>query len=75
MDRIRAAIGDMDAAERQLIAQRSEDWRKAGDHFFGGHLGRIRNSAGSHRIRRGIVASRDFRKEQLESWLRSARWA
>jgi CHASE3 domain sensor protein len=51
MDRLRAAIGDMDAAERQLIGRRSEDWQSAAE-FFGGDFEWVRSSAGSHHIRR-----------------------
>jgi CheY-like chemotaxis protein/CHASE3 domain sensor protein len=70
MDRIRSAIEDMDAAERQLILQRGEDWRRAAAVSLLVTLGGsgillvlIAFSA--------MVASRDFRKRQLDSWLRA----
>jgi CHASE3 domain sensor protein len=70
MDRIRSAIEDMDGAERQLVLQRSEDWRRAAAVSLLVTLGGsgillvlIASSA--------IVAARDFRKRQLDSWLRA----
>ena len=69
MDGIRAAVGDMDASERQLAAQRSEEWQRAGAVSLAITLG------GSGVLLvviafAAIVASRNHRKEQLESWLR-----
>jgi signal transduction histidine kinase/DNA-binding response OmpR family regulator/CHASE3 domain sensor protein len=69
MDGIRAAVGDMDASERQLIAQRSEDWQRAGAISLAVTLG----GSGVLLVLiafAAIVASRNYRKEQLESWLR-----
>src|ERR1700679_1086180 len=70
MDRLRAAIGDMDAAERQLIGRRSDDWQSAAASSLAVTLG------GSGVLLAlitfaAIVASRDHRKGQLESWLRA----
>jgi CheY-like chemotaxis protein/CHASE3 domain sensor protein len=69
MDKIRAAIGEMDASERQLVAQRSEDWQTAARVSLAVTLGGsgvllvlIAFSA--------LIASRDFRSRQLDSWLR-----
>jgi signal transduction histidine kinase/DNA-binding response OmpR family regulator/CHASE3 domain sensor protein len=69
MDGIRLAVGDMDASERQLAAQRSEDWQRAGAISLAITLG------GSGILVVVIVfaamlASRNYRKDQLESWLR-----
>jgi signal transduction histidine kinase/DNA-binding response OmpR family regulator/CHASE3 domain sensor protein len=69
MDGIRAAVGDMDASERQLAAQRSEDWQKAGAISLAITLG----GSGILVIViafAAILASRNYRKDQLESWLR-----
>ncbi len=70
MDRIRAALSDMESAERQLIARRGQDWRTSAAVSLAVTLGGsavllilIAFSA--------MVASRDFRKRQLDSWLRS----
>jgi CheY-like chemotaxis protein/CHASE3 domain sensor protein len=69
MDRIRAAVGEMDASERQLITQRGEAWRNAAAVSLVVTLG------GSGILLlltafAAVVASRDFRKQQTESWLR-----
>jgi CheY-like chemotaxis protein/CHASE3 domain sensor protein len=68
MDRIRAAAGEMDASERQLVFQRGEEWGSAATVSLAVTLGGggillvlIAFSA--------AVASRDFRKRQLDSWL------
>ena len=69
MDRIRAAIGEMDASERGQVLQRGDEWRNAAAVSLlvtlGGSgilLALIAFAA--------VVASRDFRKQQIESWLR-----
>jgi CheY-like chemotaxis protein/CHASE3 domain sensor protein len=70
MDRIRAVIGDMDVTERQLVGQRSEDWRSAGAISLAVTVG----GSGVLLVLiafAAIVVSRDYRKEQLESWLRT----
>jgi CheY-like chemotaxis protein/CHASE3 domain sensor protein len=69
MDGVRAVIGDMDVSERQLIGQRSEDWRSAGAISLAVVVG----GSGVLLVLiafAAIVVSRDYRKEQLESWLR-----
>jgi CheY-like chemotaxis protein/CHASE3 domain sensor protein len=70
MDRIRAMLGELENSERQLIAQRGKDWQSAAAISLAVTLGGsgillvlIAFSA--------IVASRDFRKRQMESWLRA----
>jgi CheY-like chemotaxis protein/CHASE3 domain sensor protein len=68
MDRIRAAVAEMDGVERRQIAQRSQDWQTAAAVSLTVTLG------GSVILLvligfAGVVASRDFRKRQLESWL------
>jgi CheY-like chemotaxis protein/CHASE3 domain sensor protein len=70
MDRLRAAIGDMDAAERQLIGRRSEDWQSAAASSLAVTL----SGSGVLLVLitfAAIIASRDHRKGQLESWLRA----
>jgi len=70
MDRIRVAVGDMESSERQLVAQRGEEWRFAATLSLAITLG----GSGLLLILIGFaatVASRDFRKRQLESWLRA----
>jgi signal transduction histidine kinase/CheY-like chemotaxis protein/CHASE3 domain sensor protein len=70
MDRVRAVIGDMDVTERQLVGQRSEDWRSAGAISLAVTVG----GSGVLLVLiafAAIVVSRDYRKEQLESWLRT----
>jgi CheY-like chemotaxis protein/CHASE3 domain sensor protein len=69
MDRIRAAVGEMDASERQLITQRGEEWRNAAAVSLVVTLG----GSGILLVLMAfaaVVASRDFRKRQIESWLR-----
>jgi CheY-like chemotaxis protein/CHASE3 domain sensor protein len=69
MDRIRAAVADLDGEERQQIAQRGQDWRNAAAISLAVTLG----GSGILLVLiafAAIVASRDFRKRQLESWLR-----
>ena len=68
MDRIRAAVADMDSAERQRIAHLGQDWRTAATVSLAVTLG------GSAILLMligfaAVVASRDFRTRQLESWL------
>jgi len=72
MDRIRSVVGDMDAAERQLITQRGADWQRAAAISLAVTLGGsgillvlIASAA--------IVASRDYRARQLDLWLRTGR--
>jgi len=70
MDRIRAAVADMDGVERQQIAQRGQDWRNAAAISLAVTLG----GSGILLVLIGlaaVVASREFRKRQLESWLRA----
>jgi CheY-like chemotaxis protein/CHASE3 domain sensor protein len=70
MDRIRSALGEMDASERQVIAQRAADWRIAATISLAVTLG----GAGILLMLitvAAVVASRDYRKRQLESWLRT----
>jgi signal transduction histidine kinase/DNA-binding response OmpR family regulator/CHASE3 domain sensor protein len=69
MDRVRAAVANLDSMERQQIAQRGQEWRNAAAVSLAVTLG------GSGLLLvliafAAIVASRDFRKRQLESWLR-----
>jgi CheY-like chemotaxis protein/CHASE3 domain sensor protein len=69
MDRIRAAVADLDGEERQQVAQRGQDWRNAAAISLAVTLG----GSGILLVLiafAAIVASRDFRKRQLESWLR-----
>jgi CheY-like chemotaxis protein/CHASE3 domain sensor protein len=68
MDRIRAAVADMDGAERQRIAQHGQDWQTAAAVSLMVTLG------GSAVLLvligfAAVVASRDFRRRQLETWL------
>jgi CHASE3 domain sensor protein len=68
MDRVRAAVAEMDGMERQQIAQHSQDWQTAAAVSLMVTLG------GSAVLLvligfAAVVASRDFRKRQLESWL------
>jgi CheY-like chemotaxis protein/CHASE3 domain sensor protein len=72
MDRIRAAIAEMDGVERQQIAQHGQDWQTAAAVSLTVTLG------GSAVLLvligfAAVVASRDFRKRQLESWLDAGR--
>jgi signal transduction histidine kinase/DNA-binding response OmpR family regulator/CHASE3 domain sensor protein len=69
MDRIRAVVGEMDASERQLITLRGTDWRNAAAVSLLVTLG----GSGVLLVLiafAAVVASRDFRKRQIESWLR-----
>ena len=72
MDRIRAMSEELQNDERQLVADRSLDWRKAATFSFevtsGGSLVLL--------LLIGLaaaMASRDFRARQRESWLRAGR--
>jgi CheY-like chemotaxis protein/signal transduction histidine kinase/CHASE3 domain sensor protein len=70
MDRIRAAVGEMDSAERQLIAQRAQESRNAATVSLAVTLGGsgilLFLIAGA-----AVVASRDFRTRQAQAWIRS----
>ena len=70
MDRIRATVSEMAAAERQLIAQRAQESRNAATVSLavtvGGSGVLLFLIAGS-----ALVASRDFRARQAEAWIRS----
>jgi len=68
MDRIRAAVADLDTVERQRIAQHGAEWQTAAGVSLVVTLG------GSALLLvligfAALVASRDFRKRQLESWV------
>jgi CheY-like chemotaxis protein/CHASE3 domain sensor protein len=70
MDRIRSALGDIENAERQLIAQRGRDWQSAAT------ISLVVTLGGSGILLvliafSAVVASRDYRSRQLESWLRA----
>jgi signal transduction histidine kinase/CheY-like chemotaxis protein/CHASE3 domain sensor protein len=70
MDRIRATVSEMAAAERQLIAQRAQESRKAATVSLAVTVG------GSGLLlfliaAAAVVASRDFRARQAEAWIRS----
>jgi signal transduction histidine kinase/CheY-like chemotaxis protein len=69
MDRIRAAVGDMELAERQLISQRAEESRSAATVALGVTLGGtgvlLFLIAGA-----ALVASQDFRTRQTQAWVR-----
>jgi len=70
MDRIRAAASEMEAAERQLLAQHAEESRQAATVSlavtWGGAGILLFLIAGS-----ALVASRDFRTRQAQAWIRS----
>jgi CheY-like chemotaxis protein/CHASE3 domain sensor protein len=70
MDRIRAAVGDMEAAERQLIAQRGQESRAAATISlavtWGGSGVLLLLIAAA-----AVVASRDFRSRQALAWIRA----
>src|SRR5580704_11565636 len=70
MDRIRAAASEMEAAERQLLAQHAEEARNAATVSLAVTLGGagilLFLIAGS-----ALVASRDFRTRQAQAWIRS----
>ena len=69
MDRIRAAVGEMESAERQLIAQRAQESRNAATVALAVTLGGtgvlLFLIAGA-----AVVASRDFRTRQAQAWIR-----
>ncbi len=70
MDRIRIINGEMQNEERQLIAERTAQWRQAATFSF------AVTSGGSVVLMLLIaiaaaMASRDFRSRQRESWLRA----
>jgi signal transduction histidine kinase/CheY-like chemotaxis protein/CHASE3 domain sensor protein len=69
MDRVRAAVNDMESAERQLIAQRAEESRSAATVALAVTLGGtgvlLFLIAGA-----AVVASRDFRTRQAQAWIR-----
>jgi CheY-like chemotaxis protein/signal transduction histidine kinase len=70
MDRIRAAVTEMEATERQLIAQRGQESRNAATVSLAVTLG----GAGVLLILvagAAVVASRDFRTRQAQAWIRS----
>jgi CheY-like chemotaxis protein/signal transduction histidine kinase len=70
MDRIRAAIDEMEVAERQVIAQRGAEAKNAATLSLavtiGGSGVLLFLIAGA-----AIVASRDFRARQAQAWIRS----
>jgi CheY-like chemotaxis protein/signal transduction histidine kinase/CHASE3 domain sensor protein len=70
MDRIRAAVSEMDSAERQLIAQRAQESRNAATVSLAVTLGGsgvlLFLIAGA-----AVVASRDFRTREAQAWIRS----
>ena len=70
MDRIRAAVNEMDSAERQLLAQHAEESRSAATVSLAVTLGGsgilLFLIAGA-----ALVASRDFRARQAQAWIRS----
>ena len=69
MDRLRAAVSDLESAERQLIAQRGEESRSAATVALAVTLGGagvlLFLIAGA-----AVVASRDFRTRQTQAWVR-----
>jgi CheY-like chemotaxis protein/signal transduction histidine kinase/CHASE3 domain sensor protein len=70
MDRIRATVEEMLFAERQLFAERAQDWRKAASSAF------WVTSLGSVVLLvlialAAAITSRDFKNRQRESWLRA----
>jgi CheY-like chemotaxis protein/signal transduction histidine kinase/CHASE3 domain sensor protein len=70
MDRIRAAVGEMEGTERQLIAQHGQESRTAATLSLAITLGGsgilLFLIAGA-----AIVASRDFRARQVQAWIRA----
>jgi CheY-like chemotaxis protein/signal transduction histidine kinase/CHASE3 domain sensor protein len=70
MDRIRAAVSEMEAAERQLLAQHTQESRNAATVSLAVTLGGsgilLFLIAGA-----AVVASRDFRTRQAQAWIRS----
>jgi CheY-like chemotaxis protein/CHASE3 domain sensor protein len=69
MDRIRAEVSEMEAVERQLIAQRAQESRNAATVSLAVTLGGsgvlLFLIAGA-----AVVASRDFRTRQAQAWIR-----
>jgi CheY-like chemotaxis protein/CHASE3 domain sensor protein len=68
MDRLRVAVAEMDGMERQQIVQHGQDWKTAAAVSLVVTLG------GSAILLvligfAAVLAARDFRKRQLESWL------
>ena len=70
MDRIRAAVSEMESSERQLIAQRAQESRNAATFSLavtlGGSGALLILIAGA-----AVVASRDFRSRQAQAWIRA----
>jgi CheY-like chemotaxis protein/CHASE3 domain sensor protein len=70
MDRIRLVVDEMQNQERQLIAQRAQEWRKAATFAFavtsGGSVVLLFLIAVA-----ATIASREFSARQRESWLRA----
>src|SRR5271170_1491739 len=70
MDRIRLVVDEMQNQERQLIAQRAQEWRKAATFAFaitsGGSVVLLFLIAVA-----ATIASREFSARQRESWLRT----
>ena len=70
MDRIRAAVSEIEAAERQLLAQHAQESRNAATVSLAVTLGGsgilLFLIAGA-----AVVASRDFRTRQAQAWIRS----
>jgi CheY-like chemotaxis protein/signal transduction histidine kinase/CHASE3 domain sensor protein len=70
MDRIRAGVSAMEAAERQLVAQHGEESRNAAAvslaMTLGGAAVLMFLIAGA-----AVVASRDFKTRQAQAWIRS----
>ncbi|HEX3397359.1 MAG TPA: response regulator [Steroidobacteraceae bacterium] len=70
MDRIRAAVTEMEASERQMIAQRAKDSKNAATVSLGVTLG----GSGTLLILvagAALAASRDFRTRRAQAWIRS----
>src|SRR5258708_28954454 len=69
MDRIRAAVAEMEASERQLIAQRARESKNAATVSLAVTLGGsgvlLILIAGA-----ALIASRDFRTREAEGWIR-----
>jgi signal transduction histidine kinase/DNA-binding response OmpR family regulator/CHASE3 domain sensor protein len=71
MDQLRVGIGELEDNERQLVAQRSQTWRDSARISLAVTLG------GSGVLLAliwvsAVVASRDHRARQLQSWMRTA---
>jgi CheY-like chemotaxis protein/signal transduction histidine kinase/CHASE3 domain sensor protein len=74
MDRIRAAVVEMDSVERQQIAQHGQDWQTAAGVSLLVTLG----GSAILLVLMGFaatVASKDFRKRQFDSWLSTGQMA